>query len=102
MSGPKVAGMPGIAANITYISQCTPKLCDMKYATMAYVPNLYANEIYLATFAIFLVIQLVMVLPYRTWSFTAMMFFGLVLECIGYWGRLAMHFNIFLSTPFLM
>lgn len=102
MSGPKVAGMPGIAANVTYMSQCTPKLCDMQYATMKYVPNIYANEGYLAIFALLLLVQLIMVIPYRTWSFTTMMFFGLLLECIGYWGRLAMHFNIFLSTPFLM
>lgn len=73
-----------------------------KYATMAYVPNLIWNEVYLAIFALFLVIQLIMVFPYKTWSFTALMFFGLTLECIGYWGRIAMHLNIFISNSFLM
>ncbi|KAH8598954.1 RTA1 like protein-domain-containing protein [Bisporella sp. PMI_857] len=102
MSGPKVQGLPGIAANITFLSDCTPKLCDMKYATMDYRPNLIANEIYLAFFALFLVIQVIMVCPFRTWSYTAMMFLGLALECIGYWGRIAMYFNIFMSTPFLI
>ncbi|KAG9244915.1 RTA1 like protein-domain-containing protein [Calycina marina] len=102
MSGPEVAGLPGIAANITYLSDCTPKLCDMKYATMEYVPNVYANELYLALFAIFLVVQLIMVFPYHTWSYTFMMFLGSILECVGYWGRLAMHFNIFMETPFLI
>ena len=97
-----VTGLPGIAANITFISECTPKLCDMKYASMEYVPNLYANEVYLALFAIFLLAQVIMVFPFRTWSFTFMMFLGLFLECVGYWGRIVMHFNMFLSTPFLM
>lgn len=102
MSGARVAGLPGIADNVTFISECTPKLCDMKYATMDYIPNLIANEIYLAVFALFLVIQIIMVCPYRTWSYTACMFLGLVMECVGYWGRIMMHFNIFLSTSFLM
>ena len=102
MSGAKVAGMSGVAANITYISECTPKLCDMEYATMNYIPNLYANEIYLALFAFFFVVQLIMVFPWRTWSYTFMMLLGLALECIGYWGRIGMYFNIFLTTPFLM
>jgi len=102
MSNTIVTGAPGIASNITYLADCTPKLCDMKYATIDYVPNLYANEAFLGIFALFLVIQVILVCPYHTWSFTACMFLGLSMECIGYFGRMMMHFNVFLATPFLM
>jgi uncharacterized membrane protein len=100
--GPNIAGAPGVASNITYLLQCTPALCDMKLATVTYVPNLIWNEVYLAIFAALLLIQIIMVFFWRTWSFTAMMFFGLLLECVGYYGRIAMHKNIFDSNPFLM
>lgn len=100
--GPNIAGAPGVAANITYLLQCTPALCDMSYATVTYVPNLVWNEVYLGFFAFFLLCQLILVCFYRTWSYTAVMFFGLLLECVGYIGRIMMHKNIFDSNPFLM
>jgi uncharacterized membrane protein len=101
--GPNIAGAPGVASNITYLLQCTPALCDMStYATVTYVPNLVWNEVYLGIFATLLLIQLIMVCFWRTWSYTTMMFFGLLLECIGYYGRILMHKNIFDSNPFLM
>lgn len=100
--GPNIAGAPGVASNITYLLQCTPTLCDMKYATVTYVPNLVWNESYLGIFAFVLIAQIIMVFFYRTWSYTSFMFCGLALECIGYYGRIAMHKNIFDTTPFLM
>jgi hypothetical protein len=100
--GPVITGLPGIAANITYMSQCTPALCSMKYATIEYVPNLHWNEGYLGCFAILLLVQIILVAFYRTWSYTAAMFCGLILECVGYYGRLQMHFHVFDSGPFLM
>lgn len=100
--GAYMAGAPGIASNITYLLQCTPTLCDMHYATVDYVPNLVWNEAYFGVFAVILLLQIIMVFFYRTWSYTFAMFCGLLLECVGYYGRIAMHKNIFDSSPFLM
>lgn len=100
--GPSVAGLPGVAGSVTYLLECTPALCDMKYATVKYVPNLLVNQIFLGLFAGLLLMQIIMLFFWRTWSYTAMMFCGLLLECVGYFGRLQMHKNIFDINPFLM
>lgn len=97
-----LAGAPGVASNITSLSQCTPTLCDLKYAAVTYVPHLVWNEVYLGVFAFFLVVQVLLIFFWRTWSYTIMMFFGLLLECVGYFGRIRMHYKIFEADPFLM
>lgn len=102
MTDSGLIGASGVASNITSISQCTPALCDMKHATIGYVPNLVWNEVYLAIFAFLLVVQVLMIFFYRTWSYTIAMFFGLLLECVGYFGRFQMHFKVFNKDPFLM
>lgn len=96
--------LPGIAPNISFIeTQCTPSLCNITlYGTMTYLPSLESNLIYCLLFALFLFINVVFVCIYRTWSYSVAIAAGLVLEIVGYYGRLAMHFNIFNMNLFLM
>lgn len=96
--------LPGIAPNISFIeTQCTPALCNVTmYGTVTYIPSLYGNLIYGALFALFLVVQLIFVCIYRTWSYSFAMSAGLFLEIIGYYGRIAMHDNVFNVNYFLM
>jgi len=53
-----------------------------------YIPNAAATYAYLAIFALFLVLQTGLGIRYRTWYFWLGLFCGLVLEVIGYAGRI--------------
>jgi hypothetical protein len=93
----------GLAPNITNLDQCTLALCDIKqWGSVNYLPSLTANAIYGGLFAIFFCIHLIFVCIYRTWSYSAPMCLGLTLEVLGYFGRLAMHYNIFNTNLFLV
>ena len=96
--------LPGVAPNISFIeTQCTPALCNITmYGTVTYVPSLWSNLIYGLLFALFLFVQLIFVCVYRTWSYSFAMSAGLVLEIVGYYGRIAMHYNVFNTNLFLM
>ena len=81
---------------------CTLATCPLSDAFLDYDPSLGGNAFYIAVFATVLVSQIVQLIRYRTWSYSLCVMFGLVLEIIGYVGRVQMHFNPFLSNPFLM
>ncbi|KAL3421224.1 RTA1 like protein [Phlyctema vagabunda] len=93
---------PGIAPNLTSITQCTVELCSLDYAVIRYLPNFAGNVLYLSCFALLLVTHAVQCCVYRTYSYTFSMIAGFILEIIGYLGRIQMHNNPFLSNPFLL
>ncbi|CAI7661537.1 uncharacterized protein N7487_010811 [Penicillium crustosum] len=80
---------------------CTLAICPLSEAHVEYVPSLAGNAFYLAVFAVLLVAQVVLGIRYRTWGYLGGLFGGLVLEIIGYAGRLQMHYNPFLFNPYL-
>lgn len=82
--------------------QCTLSTCSLLQAHYDYVPSLAGNALYLALFAIFLAAQMGLGIKHRTWGFMVGMFGGLVLEILGYVGRVQMHYNPFTSNPFLL
>lgn len=88
---------PNFNANL-----CTLQTCPLAYASVSYVPSLAANALYLALFSLLLVIQVFLGIRYRTWGFMVGLVGGLVLEIIGYVARVQLHYNPFLSNPFLM
>jgi hypothetical protein len=102
MSGAYIAGYPGIAPNISYISECTPSLCSLDYAVIRYVPNAGANMLFACIFALFLLTHLILWVIHRTHSFSFAMCCGLILEILGYLARVVMKTHLFESTPFLM
>ena len=69
---------------------------------MDYVPTLFGNALYAAIFAIFLVPQVWFGIKFKTWGFMAGLLGGLLLEIMGYIGRVQMHSNPFIKGPFLM
>ncbi|KAL8790068.1 MAG: hypothetical protein Q9213_000770 [Squamulea squamosa] len=81
---------------------CTVKTCPPELQSVDYVPSLPGNAVFLALFALILIVQLAFGYKWRTWSFTGAIFGGLVLEVIGYVARIQMHDNPFKSDPFLM
>ena len=81
---------------------CTLSTCSIEQAQLLYDPTLAGNALFLGLFSLFMALQLIAGIYYRTWGYLVGMFCGLVLEIIGYLGRVQMHFNPFLSNPFMM
>jgi hypothetical protein len=81
---------------------CTLQTCSLDYARIDYLPSLPANATYLSFFALILLAQIGLGCRYRTWGFMAGMFCGVLLEVLGYIGRVQMHYNPFKFNPFLL
>jgi hypothetical protein len=82
--------------------ECTLQTCLLSAAYIGYRPNVPGNMVYLALFAVLMVGQVGAGIKYRTWSFMVPMAAGLILEVIGYLGRVFLHNNPFNFDAFLM
>lgn len=60
------------------------------------------NAFFLAAYAVFILPQIFLGLKYRTWGFTFGMFAGLVMEIVGYAGRVLMAGGDMSDTNFTM
>ena len=80
---------------------CTLDTCPIEDAYVGYVPSLAGNALFLALFTVMLFIQLFLGIRYRTWGFLVATISGMILEVVGYIGRIRMHFNPFLFDNFL-
>lgn len=94
--------LPALNGSLIHPDLCTLAICPMDYAQIEYVPTLGGNAAYLAIFAVFLAAQGALVAKYRTWGFYVGMFCGLLLEVIGYAGRIGLHNNPFNFDMFVM
>lgn len=84
-------------------SNCTVATCSVKeYGQIQYIPNLAANVAYTAIFAILLILQILQGVRYKTWGYLVGMFFGIILEIVGYVGRIMLHDNIFEKNYFII
>lgn len=91
-----------MASNYTDPSDyCTLDLCPLTDAYIDYIPSLGGNAFYLALFSLLLLLQTILGIRYRTWGYLAGLTGGLILEVIGYAGRLQMHSNPFKFSSFL-
>lgn len=81
---------------------CTLATCSLLQAHFQYVPTLAGNALYIAIFALLLLVQIFLGIRYHTWGFLGGMIGGMILEVIGYVARVQMHYNPFTSNPFLM
>lgn len=81
---------------------CTIQTCDINDATVRYFPSVAGNGILAGVFGLLLLVQLGQLVKYRTWGFSIGMIGGLVLELVGYIGRIRMNDNPWLEDPFLM
>ncbi|KAL9002827.1 MAG: hypothetical protein Q9188_004270 [Gyalolechia gomerana] len=91
--------------NLTLLNNtelCTLSTCPLSLATVDYIPSLAGNVFYLSLFSLLLLLQIFFGLKWRVWTFFGAMFGGLVLEVVGYVGRVQMHDDPFSSDPFLM
>jgi len=81
---------------------CTLATCSILQAHYQYIPSLAGNALYVAIFALLLILQIFFSIRFRTWGFLAGTVGGMILEILGYVGRVQMHFNPFIKNPFLM
>jgi uncharacterized membrane protein len=84
------------------IANCTLSTCSLINAQIYYQPSLGGNAFYISMFSLAIVSQTIFGLWYRTWGFMIGLFFGLVLEIVGYAARVQMHYNPFTKGPFVM
>jgi hypothetical protein len=82
--------------------ECTLTTCSIVQAQYTYDPSLTGNAFMASIFGFLLLIQILLGIYYRTIGFSIAMSFGLILEMIGYIGRVQMHFNPFIQQPFMM
>ncbi|KAF4233393.1 hypothetical protein CNMCM8980_000407 [Aspergillus fumigatiaffinis] len=85
----------------TITAPCTLDTCPLDWALVRYMPSLPGNALYLVLFLIMLLVQIYQGLRSRTWSYLACMTGGLLLEVVGYGGRLTLHSNPFNFSAFL-
>jgi hypothetical protein len=81
---------------------CTLQTCPLSDGYIQYQPNMGGNIFYIAVFAVLLVGQLASGIKFRTWSFMVPMVVGLILEVLGYLGRILLHNNPFDFNAFLL
>ncbi|KAL1841276.1 hypothetical protein VTJ49DRAFT_7278 [Mycothermus thermophilus] len=86
---------------------CTLCTCPLEIdgymvAYMGYVPSLGGNVFFTIVFGIALLFQLYLGLRHRTWGFMIGMGGGLILEVVGYIGRVLMRDAMFEDTYFIM
>ncbi|KAK3367408.1 putative RTA1 domain protein [Lasiosphaeria ovina] len=81
---------------------CTVDTCSLEFSYSSYRPTFLGNLVYAIVFAICLVAQLVYGFRHRTWGFTAAFFCGLLLEILGYVGRILMYYNPFKQANFML
>lgn len=82
--------------------QCTIDTCSLTIANFEYLPNLAGNYFFIIIFALLLLISVPLGIYRKTWGVAVGMFFGLVLEAVGYGGRIMAHANPFAFNPFLI
>lgn len=84
----------------TYVP-CTLQTCPLSEGIITYQPNVGANALFAALFGLLLLVQLGLGVRYKTWSFLIAMSCGLILEIVGYIGRVQLHNNPFSFTFFI-
>lgn len=83
-------------------SFCTIETCNIACGQVTFLPSLAGNALYAAIFGLLLIAQAVLGIRFRTWGFMVGMVCGLLLEIIGYAGRIMLHNNPFDFNNFLI
>ncbi|KXH67481.1 RTA1 like protein [Colletotrichum salicis] len=83
-------------------ANCTVETCPLSCAQVEYLPTLAGNAVYAAGFGLLLIAQIGLGIRYQTWGFMVGMVCGLVLEVVGYAGRIMLHNNPFDFNNFII
>lgn len=88
--------------NCRHSDCCTLDICPLDYAFINHLPNLGGTILYIAMFSVLLICHIGLGVFYRTYYFSVTMVCGLILEVLGYVGRLMMRSNPFNFSAFLL
>ncbi len=80
--------------------ECTKDTCPATESIYGYAPDLAANAIFLAIFAISAVVFTIQGVRTKTRSFTIAMVLGCFCESLGHGGRMMLHYDPFSETGF--
>ncbi|TVY22418.1 Sphingoid long-chain base transporter [Lachnellula hyalina] len=83
-------------------ANCTVGKCPLSCAQVKYLPTLAGNAVYAVAFGLLLIVQLRLGIKYKTWGFTVGIVCGLLLEVVGYAGRIMLHGNPFDFNNFII
>lgn len=85
-------------------ANCTLEICPVEWSILQYQPSIPANAVFIALFAIALVIHAVEGIRWRhtLGGFAVPMILGCIDEILGYVGRIIMHGNPFSFNGFLI
>ncbi|RMZ91265.1 hypothetical protein DV736_g1488, partial [Chaetothyriales sp. CBS 134916] len=75
--------------------------CLDENGQLDYIPNLAGNAFFLALFALAIPLQTGLAIRHKTWGYLVAMLGGIILEIVGYVGRLQLHDNIFNKNDFI-
>lgn len=89
-------------SNYTCPDICTLQTCPLECGQVQYRPSIGGNAFFLTVFIIVAIAQVFLGVWYRTWGFFAGMICGLILEVIGYIGRIMLYNNPFDFNNFLL
>ncbi|KAH6880619.1 putative RTA1 domain protein [Thelonectria olida] len=93
---------PSTTNSTQTVVPCTLDTCPLSQAIITYQPKIAGNAVFAAIFGVLLLVQLGLGIRHKTWSYLFAMIFGLVLEIVGYVGRIQLHddpfnFNFFIE-----
>ncbi|KAL3959860.1 hypothetical protein ACCO45_004977 [Purpureocillium lilacinum] len=84
------------------VCDCPLTLDGVQIANMAYRPSLAGNVLFAAIFGVFLAAHIFLGLRYKTRGFMIAMVCGLILEIVGYVGRILMRSHMFDFNYFII
>ncbi|KAF2257599.1 RTA1-domain-containing protein [Lojkania enalia] len=82
--------------------RCTLETCCLAQSSFLYLPNWGGNLFFTIYFGVFCIPQLWLGIRYRQKGFAIGMLIGLILETVGYAGRLMLHNDPFDANAFLI
>jgi hypothetical protein len=82
------------------IDLCTLQTCPITRGQPTYDPSFGGNVFFASLFGLLLTIQLLLGIYYRTWTYSIGLVCGVTLELCGNIGRIQMHFNPLINSPF--
>ena len=80
---------------------CKIDECPIEWATIKYRPNMAGNVIYLLFFLVLMGGQIFYGVRKKTWAYMVAVSLGILLEIVGYIGRIMLNMNPFIMNNFL-
>lgn len=83
-------------------STCTLDTCPIEWSVYKYQPSIPANATFIGLFALGGLVHAYLGIRWKTWWFMCCMVICAINACIGYGGRLWLHYEPFNFDPFMM